>query len=146
MKLILKRIAVALLALLAGIQLWPAGRTNPPVESDLDAPPEVESVLRRACYDCHSNETRWPWYAYVAPVSWSIVHDVDEAREELNFSAWGRYAAEKRAKRAEKAVEEVEEGEMPLASYVRMHPEAAVSADELGLLKRWAEGLHQPAR
>ena len=141
MKTLLKRAGGGLAALALAIQLWPAGRTNPPVVADLVAPIEVEILLRRACYDCHSNETRWPWYAYVAPVSWMIVEDVEHGREVMNFSEWGRYDEKKRAKRASHAVDEIEDGEMPLSKYVRMHPEAAVSGEELELLRRWAESL-----
>jgi len=63
-------------------------RSNPPVEADLEAPAAVTAVLRTACYDCHSNETHWPWYSYVAPVSWLVARDVEEARSEFSFSRW----------------------------------------------------------
>ena len=135
----LSRIAFPAGLVLAGIQLWPAGRTNPPTTAGLDAPPEVASVLRRACFDCHSNETRWPWYARVAPVSWWIVSDVDEGRAELNFSEWGALSAEKRERRAGQVLDEIESDAMPPKSYRRLHGDAAVSAEELVLLRRWAE-------
>ena len=135
----LRRIAFPAGLVLAGIQLWPAGRTNPPTTAGLDAPPEVASVLRRACFDCHSNETRWPWYARVAPVSWWIVSDVDEGRAELNFSEWGALPAEKRERRAGQVLDEIESDAMPPKSYRRLHGDAAVSAEELVLLRRWAE-------
>ncbi len=70
------------------IQLVPVNRSNPTVEADLEAPEAVTAVLRTACYDCHSNETHWPWYSYVAPVSWLVAHDVEEARSEFSFSHW----------------------------------------------------------
>src|SRR5689334_2711368 len=69
-------------------------RTNPPVRSDLEAPIEVRMVLRAACYDCHSNETRWPWYIALAPVSWLIQQDVMAGRRRLNFSEWGDYTSD----------------------------------------------------
>ena len=80
MKKLQKYAVLALAAVFVAIQLVPVHRDNPPVASDLDAPADVKSILRRACYDCHSNETRWPWYAYVAPVSWLVAHDVEEGR------------------------------------------------------------------
>jgi len=73
-----------------GVQLVPVDRTNPPVESAVAAPAEVRSILRRSCFNCHSYETEWPWYGYVAPLSWLVAHHVHEAREEMNFSTWNR--------------------------------------------------------
>ena len=72
------------------IQFVSMNRTNPPVQADFRGSPEVISVLRRACYDCYSNETVWPWYSRVAPVSWVIARDVHEGRAALNFSTWNR--------------------------------------------------------
>ena len=134
----LRRTALTAALVLGGIQLWPAGRTNPPTTAGLDAPPEVTAILRRACFDCHSNETRWPWYAYVAPVSWWMVHDVDEGRRELNFSEWGALPEKKRERRAAKMIDEIEEDEMPPASYRRMHGDARVAERELEVLRAWA--------
>ncbi len=81
------KISLTVVFVLALAQLVPLDRTNPPVDGEAPASGEVREVLRRSCYDCHSHETRWPWYAHVAPVSWWVVHDVHEAREHLNFSA-----------------------------------------------------------
>jgi len=118
------------------IQLIPVDRSNPPVLSDFSGPPEVATVLRRACYDCHSHETKWPWYGYVAPVSWLLAHDVEEGREELNFSAWSYHAND--AKMKAEIVEEIAEGEMPLPIYRLAHPEAKVTDAELASLRAWA--------
>jgi hypothetical protein len=89
------KLFVAAIAGVAVLQLVPAGtRTNPPVrpehsiDSRLDVTPKVSGILRRACYDCHSNETRWPWYSRVAPLSWMIGKDVERGRKALNFSQW----------------------------------------------------------
>jgi hypothetical protein len=136
---ILKRTLLGACALFLGLQIWPAGRTNPPTTAGLDADPAVTSILRRACFDCHSNETRWPWYAYVAPVSCWMVEDVDHGRSELNFSEWGSYSEEKRRKRAARALDEVEEGHMPIPKYLRMHPEARLSPAEVEILRAWVE-------
>jgi len=126
--------------LLAAAQLVPVERTNPPVEEEVPAPAEVREVLRRACYDCHSNETRWPWYAHVAPVSWMVVHDVKHARKHLNFSTWNAYDAKKRRKKLDELWEEVDEGEMPLWTYRPLHPESRLDASDLRLLRAWAVG------
>lgn len=144
----MKKSLLALLALFFGVflalQLVPVERSNPAVTAPLEAPAEVEAVLRRSCFDCHSNETRWPWYAYVAPVSWLVADDVHEAREEMNFSRWGELPAEERAELREEIREEVAEGEMPLPKYLYMHPEARLSAEEKALLRSWS--LNRPLR
>jgi len=136
LRIVLIALAIAILA----IQLYPAGRNNPPVANDLSAPPEVKAILKRACYDCHSNETSWPWYAYVAPVSWFVVSDVEAGRKHLNLSNWGEYTAKKRRTKAEEMVDEIEGGSMPLPNYVRMHSQAKLSAAEVEILKSWSAG------
>lgn len=140
MKRWLVRIAAALALVFLAIQLVPAGRTNPRATAPLQAAPEVLAILRRACFDCHSNETHWPWYAYVAPVSWLVVHDTDEGRAQLNFSTWGDLRPVARASKALECVEEIEAGEMPLEPYLWMHPDARVTPPELEVLRTWADG------
>lgn len=137
----LKKLLYILLGLLLAIQLVPVNRENPPVAADLEAPLEVKAILKRSCYDCHSNETHWPWYSYVQPVAWLVAHDVEEGREHLNFSNWGQFSADKRSSKSEECVEEIEEGEMPMSIYTRMHPGAKVSPEDLAVLKRWSSEL-----
>lgn len=124
---------------LALAQLVRPALTNPPVKSEIDAPPAVQAVLRKACYDCHSNQTVWPWYSRVVPVSWLLAHDVTEGREELNFSTWNDDTPEQRAKHLAQTVHELEEGDMPPLTYRLMHPEARLSPDEVASLQQWAE-------
>ncbi|HXV78011.1 MAG TPA: heme-binding domain-containing protein [Candidatus Polarisedimenticolaceae bacterium] len=128
---------VAVAAFVA-IQFVPVDRANPPVEADLVAPDDVRQVLRVACYDCHSFETRWPWYSHIAPVSWLVARDVRSARAELVFSEWERMSAREQAELREEIWEEVEEGEMPLKAYRLMHAEARLGPDQLETLRRWA--------
>lgn len=116
-----------LLVLFILIQLIPFGRqhTNPPVVQE----PQWDSVqtrelAQRACFDCHSNESVWLWYSNVAPVSWLVQRDVNEGREKLNFSDWGR------AREKDEIIEVIQEGEMPMAIYLIMHPEARLNAAE----------------
>ncbi|HSO22455.1 MAG TPA: heme-binding domain-containing protein [Chondromyces sp.] len=120
------------------IQLVPVDRSNPPVTADLAAPPAVDAVLRASCYDCHSNETRWPWYSRVAPVSWLVAHDVEEARDHFNFSLWGTYERKRQQRLAEEMWEEVEDGEMPLRTYLLAHPDARLSDDDRAMLAAWS--------
>lgn len=135
-----QKVALATIAALVIAQFVPVSRSNPPIEGEVAAPDDVREILRRSCYDCHSNESRWPWYSYVAPVSWLIVHDVNEAREHLNFSAWSTYDVEERQENLEELWEEVEEGEMPLWFYVPLHPEARLSEEDQRALRKWAVG------
>jgi mono/diheme cytochrome c family protein len=122
---------VALIGTLLVIQLVPYGRdhTNPPVvaEPAWDSAHTRELAVR-ACFDCHSNETVWPWYSNVAPMSWLVQRDVDEGRETLNFSEWDR------PQEAEEAAETVREGSMPPSQYLLTHPEARLSDAELSAL------------
>jgi hypothetical protein len=110
------------------IQLIPYGRdhTNPPVlqEPQWDSP-QTRLLVQRACFDCHSNETVWPWYSNIAPVSWLVQRDTQEGREKLNFSEWGRGEQE-----TDEIFEVVKEGEMPLPVYLITHPEARLNAQE----------------
>jgi cytochrome c551/c552 len=119
------------------IQVVPVDRRNPPVESEVPAPPELRSVLRRACYDCHSNETVWPWYSRVAPISWLVASDVHEGRGALNLSTWNRLSAKEQSKAREKLWKEVAEGEMPLWYYLPAHPAARLSPRDKSLLREW---------
>ncbi|GAB4310545.1 MAG: hypothetical protein Kow0059_00020 [Candidatus Sumerlaeia bacterium] len=128
------------------IQLIPAGRSNPPVTGEIAAPADVAPALRRACYDCHSNETRWPWYSRVAPISWFIVHDVNEGRDELNFSQWTLLKEKKQIKLRSKIWEEIEEGEMPPFKYLLFHPEARLTDAERTALRAWSETADAQSR
>ncbi|HLF08676.1 MAG TPA: heme-binding domain-containing protein [Dehalococcoidia bacterium] len=128
----MKRIVVAgiavLVVLLVAVQAVPYGRnhTNPPVRAEpaWDSPRTRELAVR-ACYACHSNETTWPWYSNLAPVSWLVQYDVDQGRAELNFSEWGAGEQE-----GGEAAETVVEGSMPPWFYVILNPEGRLSAAE----------------
>ena len=135
----MKWVALVGVAALAAIQLVPVDRANPPVETDVPASPETRVVLRRACYDCHSNETVWPWYSRVAPVSWLLERDVREGREELNFSTWNRYTTQQQAKLLEESGEQVDEGEMPPWFYLPLHPDARLSQSNKDDLRAWSQ-------
>jgi len=140
-----KKILSALILLFIVIQFVPVSRTNPPVSRDFQPEAQVNTLLKRACYDCHSNETVWPWYSYVAPASWLVTHDVKEAREHFNFSEWDKYDDEAVQKIIKEIGEEVEEGEMPLKKYLLLHPEARLSEQDISTIVAWAEG-HIEAR
>lgn len=143
----LKIIVCSILALLLIIQFFGPKRNTGEVygPQSLAAahpiPPATERILRKACYDCHSNNTRYPWYANVQPLGWWLQHHVDEGKESLNFSEWKTYSREDMPHILEELREEVEEGHMPLPSYLKMHSEANISAAEKNTLIQWARAL-----
>jgi mono/diheme cytochrome c family protein len=132
-----KRLALYFGGILLLMQLVPYGwrRSNPPVvaEPAWDSPRTAE-LFARACADCHSNRTVWPWYSKVAPLSWWIVKDVEEGRSHLNVSEWHRPQED-----AEEAAEEVRDREMPLPIYLPAHPEARLTDAEREELARGLE-------
>ena len=132
MKVWIKRIGIAVPALAVAIQLVPYGRAhdNPAtVQEPAWDSPATRDLAVRACFDCHSNETAWPWYTNVAPISWLAQHDVEEGRRRLNFSEWNRTY-----RSAREAAETVREGEMPPPYYTVAHPSARLSAEEIDQL------------
>ena len=143
----LKKALWILLGLMVLIQFVPFGRShaNPPVVKEVawDSP-QTKALVRRACYDCHSNETVWPWYSNVAPVSWLVQRDVNEGRSRLNFSEWNR-----EQRRAKDVAASIQEGEMPMSIYLPLHPDAKLSPAETeallaGITK--SLGKQEPAR
>jgi len=138
MKKLIVMSGIVVAALFVVIQVVPIERINPSVESDIPTSPEVKSLLKRACYDCHSNETVWPWYSRVAPISWIVTKDVREGRADLNFSTWNRYSTKEQAKKLKESWEEVKEGKMPPWSYLAMHRMARLSPQDHELLRGWA--------
>ena len=137
--------AVVLALLFLGAQAYRPDRTNPAVDerrtmrANTQMTPEVAAILRRSCNDCHSSETVWPWYSNVAPVSWYLKNHVDEARMELSFSEWATYTKRKRERKLHEMCEQVESGEMPLKSYLPLHPAAALSDEDRRVLCEWTK-------
>lgn len=122
-------LAAVILGLLLLIQLVPYGRdhTNPPVVSEPNwDDPQTRQLASRACFDCHSNETIWPWYSNIAPFSWLVQYDVDGGRERFNFSNWQENPVEE----ADEFAEVIQEGEMPPLQYLLIHPDARLTDAE----------------
>jgi len=144
----MKKILLGLLVGLVAIQfIRPArnlstelGPQDISVKHPVPAP--VQGLLQRACYDCHSNNTHYPWYAEVQPVSWWLTRHVDDGKRHLDFSAFGTYTPKRAGKKIEQIADEVEHREMPLKSYTWMHPEARLTAAEIKLIVDWANDLH----
>lgn len=126
-----------------GLQLTNPAHTNPPIDEartiqrHVALPPEVSAVFTRSCNDCHSNETNWPWYTYIAPVSWLTVSYVEQGRAQLNFSEWGSYGEHMKGSRLRAIRAQCESGKMPLPSYARMHRGVALTRDEVQTISAW---------
>ncbi len=131
------RLLLGACAVLLLIQLIPVTRDNPEDQRGPDASPEVTAVLRRACYNCHSHETVWPWYSRVAPMSWLVAYDVHTGREKFNLSNLQDISAETQVKVRAAALKEVEEGRMPRWYYLPLHPEARLSEQDKAILRTW---------
>lgn len=136
MKRFLRNALFVLLGLLILIQFIPVQRDNPPVTQEVQwNSPETRALAQRACFDCHSNETVWPWYSYVAPLSLRVASHVHEGREHLNFSAWDQPNED-----FEEIEEVIQRNEMPLSDYLLMHAEADLTdAEKQALLAGLAE-------
>jgi Haem-binding domain len=134
----LKRLGAGLIIFLIVLQFVPAERINPPEHGEFTAPADVQTILRRACYDCHSNETNWPWYSEIAPASLLMARDVKEGRREVNFSLWAKYDERRRTRKVKEIANEVDKGDMPPWYYVPLHPDAKLSAADRQLIITWA--------
>ena len=138
-------LGILLIAAAAAIQLVRPARTNPATDpartlaANVAMPDDAASVLARACRDCHSNDTRWPWYSHVAPVSWFVIDHVNHGRRHFNYSDWTRYDADERERLLKNVCSLARKGEMPLASYRWMHYDARLSDEDVRALCEWAE-------
>ncbi len=125
------------------MQLITIDRYAPEVNKDVDyinmevPPAHIERMLRTSCYDCHSYETTWPWYSYIAPISWNIGGHVKNGRKELNFSIWGTYPKKRKKHKIDDCIEMVGEDQMPLPSYTFMHRKAKLSQRDKEELVNW---------
>jgi hypothetical protein len=153
-------ILVIIVAVFVLAQLYRPTMTNPPVDPGrtiqvhAQVPPQVDSILRRSCYDCHSNETRYPWYSKMAPSSWLLSSDINEGRQNVNFSNWAAYDPARAAKKLGGIAKEVQGGDMPPWYYLPLHPPAKLSAADKQTVVSWAKSeqariggaaSHQPA-
>lgn len=143
----LKKILLGLLVILVLIQFYRPAKniaTETPKTDFLAVTNPTNStakLIKDACYDCHSNNTKYPWYNNIAPVSWVIAHHVDEGKEHLNYSEWSTFSVKKKNHKLEEMIEMIEEREMPLESYLPMHPEAKLSNEQITELNAWFKTL-----
>ncbi len=140
-----RKIPLVLLCLLACLQfLRPAKNSGVIENADYigkrhPVPAEVRAVLAKACFDCHSDRTRYPWYAEVQPVGWWLAYHVNEGRERLNFSAFGAYSAKRQVRMLDAIADEIFDRRMPLKSYTWIHRDAILNPAEIKLLTDWAD-------
>ena len=141
---VVKWLALVIVVVLLGLQFERPARTNPVVDQSQtiyarqQVTSQVAAILDRSCQDCHSNNTRWPWYTNVAPVSWFVIDHVNNGRSHMNFSEWGSLDNRKADKKLEELCEEVQEGAMPLVSYTSIHWSAKLSPEDVKVLCEWS--------
>lgn len=133
----MKKALIAIIVIVVGIQFIPVERSNPLITSEFSAPSDVKQILKRACYDCHSNETNWVWYTKIAPASFLASSDVKDGRRHLNFSEWN---LDKEAKHKDEIWEEIQEEQMPPWQYKIFHSESKLSQEEKNIIRNWASG------
>ncbi len=144
---IIKYLIYGIIVVMIIIQFIPVNRPENNVDLSKDiiltenAPEDIKHILGKACYDCHSNQTTYPWYAYVAPVSWLVAKDTREGREELNFSDWATLSKRKKIGLMKDIAEVVEEKEMPLKIYTVVHRDAILSESEIATIIEWTTSI-----
>ena len=139
----LNKIVLVIVGILFLIQFIRIDQTNLKVDegkdfsSDRLVPEDIRIIVKRSCYDCHSNETTYPWYANVAPISWWIKGHVNDARKLINFSEWENYSNEEKARKLMNSVAYIKPDQMPLSSHVSQHPEAKLTTKNKKVLMDW---------
>lgn len=147
MKNVVKRSVIAIVGCLVFLQFFRTTKnqdatiTADDITRKFEVPANVAITLKKACYDCHSNYTKYPWYNNIQPVSWWVNEHVTDGKRHLNFSEFGKYTAKKQSKKFNEIAGELGEGEMPLASYTWQHSEAKLSAEEKSALIAWANAM-----
>jgi hypothetical protein len=132
----MKKILILLLVAFIIIQFFPIDKTNPATNEGMDflkiknTPEPIAKIIRNSCYDCHSNETRYPFYSNIQPFAWLLKNHIDEGRKEMNFSTFATYEPKRQAHKLEEAAEYVEQKKMPLESYLLGHPDAKLTDEQ----------------
>ncbi|MCO6175618.1 heme-binding domain-containing protein [Flavobacterium sp. NRK F10] len=148
----MKKILLAIVIVLVVIQFFQIDKTNPTFDENQDflkinnTPPEIAAIVKASCYDCHSNQTVYPWYSYVQPAGWFLKDHIDEGREELNFSIFGTYEAKRQAHKLDESAELIEKGAMPLESYLIIHKDASLTESQKTVLTDYFKGLQNQVK
>lgn len=145
-----KRALLILAVALVAAQFVPIRRDNPssdPAKAlyvSHSMPPEMHALFDHSCRDCHSNDTTWPWYSHVAPVSWMVASDVHDGRKHFNISEWGTYPEEKKVRKLGEICEQVKTEEMPDAKYTLIHRSAQLNAQQRAMVCDWVDAARKP--
>ncbi len=148
-KRIVKIVLIVIVVIFVGMQAVRPTLSNPPVDESqtinarTQMTPQAAAILDRSCRDCHSNKTVWPWYAQIAPVSWWLSGHVNDGRRNLNLSEWGKLAPDRQDRKLRQICDEVQDGQMPLSSYLPMHPVAKLSDQDKKVLCDWTDAERQ---
>jgi hypothetical protein len=148
----MKKVLIVLLVAFVIIQFFPIDKTNPPVNKGTDflmvkkTPDDVANIIKTSCYDCHSNESKYPWYSNIQPVAWFLKSHIDDGRKALNFSNFSTYTPTQQAKKLGGAAEEVESGDMPLSSYLIIHRNASLNAEQKVVVVNYFRKLENDTR
>lgn len=132
----MKNLLKILLVVFIILQFFRIDKTNPPVDQNMDfltikkTPENISKLIKTGCYDCHSNESTYPWYSNIQPIAWFLKKHIDEGRHKLNFSIFANYEPERQAHKLEECAEVLENGEMPLESYLLIHKDAKLSPEQ----------------
>lgn len=142
-----KKAAIILLAVLVGIQFVPTKRNQSDNISESDfmivynVPEQIENKIKVSCYDCHSNNTQYPWYNKIQPVAWFLEGHIKKAKEELNFNEFGDYSKRRQKNKLKSIINQIRDNEMPLSSYTLIHRDAILSESEKSELENWISNL-----
>ena len=145
----LKRILLILIIILVAIQfIKPQKNIHPEAQTEdistlYSVPADVDTILARACNDCHSNNTRYPWYNNVQPLTWFLNNHVNDGKEELNFNEFATYRLSKQYHKLEEVKEQIDKDEMPLSSYTLIHTDAKLTAADKDILINWSDGIRK---
>lgn len=148
----MKKILIIIIVGFVLIQFFPIDKNNPAATPKMDflqikaTPEKTATLIRNACYDCHSNESKYPWYSNVQPFGWFLADHIKEGRKELNFSTFATYEKKRQVKKLKEAAEMIEKGEMPLDSYVIMHSEAKLSAADKKVMIEYFKFMENDTR
>lgn len=145
MKKVLKIIAIIVVFVIIGMQFIRIDKTNPPInpaeilEASNQVPENIQAIFKRSCDDCHSNKTVYPFYSYIAPISWKLDEHIKDGRKKMNFSVWQTYENRKKRKKLEEICEEIETNEMPMSQYLIVHWDAKLSDNDKKIICDWTK-------
>lgn len=142
----IKGLLLLLLLAIVILQAFRPEKNSSPQSPLRSAPADIRTILETSCYDCHSNATRYPWYAEIQPVGWWLADHIREGKREVNFSEFDAYPARRRYRKYQEITEQVTQGEMPLASYLWLHHDAKLTHDQITRIAGWAEAMRDSMR